>query len=70
MLECGIKKNIGCCSPSHEETLNDLMEKEFRMILDFMKSKKMDSINLEFLSDTVELFLKYYDFDGDDLDDE
>ena len=59
MLECGIKKNIGCCSPSHEETLNDLMEKEFRMILDFMKSTKMDSVNLEFLSDTVELFLKY-----------
>ena len=70
MLECGIKKNIGCCSPSHEETLNDLMEKEFRMILDFMKSTKMDSVNLEFLSDTVELFLKYYDFDGEDLDDE
>ena len=46
------------------------MEKEFRMILDFMKSTKMDSVNLEFLSDTVELFLKYYDFDGEDLDDE
>lgn len=70
MLECGIKKNVGCCSPSHEETLNDLIEKEFRMILDFMKSTKMDSVNLEFLSDTVELFLKYYDFDDEDLDDE
>ena len=70
MLECGIKKNVGCCSPSHEETLNDLIEKQFQMTLSFMRMRKIDGVSIDYLTDMLEVFSKYYDFDDEDLDDE
>lgn len=70
MLECGIKKNVGCCSPSYEETLNDLIEKKFKATLDHMRNKKIDEAGMDYLADLIEVFSKHYDFDEGEYDDE
>ena len=58
-----LKQKDGYCSPSHRESFNEVINKQFKITLDLMKKVEPNTDQFKYCTEMIGLYENYYEDD-------
>ena len=61
---------IHTCAPSHQETFDDFVKKQYQITLDFMRHNDLSTVEFRYCKDQLQFFYEYGKHREDDRNDD